>query len=84
METLRTESHTLIFYESTHRILECLDDIGELFGQTCEIVLAKELTKTFERFITGTLLEVKKLAFSRAGACERRICFTDSATPNYT
>ncbi|HHF7366209.1 TPA: 16S rRNA (cytidine(1402)-2'-O)-methyltransferase [Legionella bozemanae] len=59
LETLRTESHTLIFYESTHRILECLDDIGELFGQTCEIVLAKELTKTFERFITGTLLEVK-------------------------
>ncbi|MGM9454337.1 16S rRNA (cytidine(1402)-2'-O)-methyltransferase [Legionella bozemanae] len=59
LETLRTEFHTLIFYESTHRILECLDDIGELFGQTCEIVLAKELTKTFERFITGTLLEVK-------------------------
>ncbi|HHF7375379.1 16S rRNA (cytidine(1402)-2'-O)-methyltransferase [Legionella bozemanae] len=59
LETLRTEPHTLIFYESTHRILECIDDIGELFGQTCEIVLAKELTKTFERFITGTLLEVK-------------------------
>ncbi|MCE0722065.1 MULTISPECIES: 16S rRNA (cytidine(1402)-2'-O)-methyltransferase [Legionella] len=59
LDTLRTEPHTLIFYESTHRILECLDDIGELYGQTCEIVLAKELTKTFERFITGTLLEVK-------------------------
>lgn len=59
LEALRTESHTLIFYESTHRILECLDDIGEVYGQTCEIVLAKELTKAFERFITGTLLEVK-------------------------
>ncbi|KTD42807.1 16S rRNA (cytidine(1402)-2'-O)-methyltransferase [Legionella parisiensis] len=59
LDTLRTEPYTLIFYESTHRILECLDDISELFGQTCEIVLAKELTKTFERFITGTLLEIK-------------------------
>ncbi|HHS8281986.1 TPA: 16S rRNA (cytidine(1402)-2'-O)-methyltransferase, partial [Legionella anisa] len=59
LEALRAEPHTLIFYESTHRILECLDDIGEIYGQTCEIVLAKELTKTFERFITGTLLEVK-------------------------
>ncbi|KTD72413.1 16S rRNA (cytidine(1402)-2'-O)-methyltransferase [Legionella tucsonensis] len=59
LEAVRTESHTLIFYESTHRILECLDDISEVYGQTCEIVLAKELTKTFERFITGTLLEVK-------------------------
>lgn len=59
LESLREEPHTLVFYESTHRILECLDDLGEVYGQECEIVLAKELTKTFERFITGTLLEVK-------------------------
>ncbi len=64
LESLRTEPHTLIFYESTHRILECLDDLGDLYGQTCEIVLAKELTKTFERFISGSLLEVKNWLLS--------------------
>ena len=58
-ESLRKETCTLVFYESTHRILECLDDLAEVYGQECEVVLAKELTKTFERFINGTLLEVK-------------------------
>jgi len=59
LESLRAEPHTLVFYESTHRILDCLDCLAETYGQNCEIVLAKELTKTFERFISGTLLEVK-------------------------
>lgn len=59
LESLRTTLSTLIFYESTHRILECLDDLAQVYGQDLEIVLAKELTKTFERFVTGTLVEVK-------------------------
>lgn len=59
LESLRTEPHTLVFYESTHRILECLDDIEDLYGQNCELVLAKELTKTFERFVSGTVQTVK-------------------------
>jgi 16S rRNA (cytidine1402-2'-O)-methyltransferase len=57
--SLHSEHHTLIFYESTHRIVECLNDIAEVFEQGCELVLAKELTKTFEHFATGTVLEVK-------------------------
>jgi 16S rRNA (cytidine1402-2'-O)-methyltransferase len=59
LESLHSEPHTLIFYESTHRIVECLNDIAEVYGQECELVLAKELTKTFEHFVTGTFLEVK-------------------------
>jgi len=58
LESLQHNPHTLVFYESTHRILECLADIGAVYGQDCEIVLAKELTKTFERFIAGTVVEV--------------------------
>ena len=56
---LKQIEHTLVFYESTHRILECIDDIAEVFGEHCEIVLAKELTKTFERFISGNSRVVK-------------------------
>ncbi|KTD11836.1 methyltransferase [Legionella gratiana] len=59
LESLRTEPHTLIFYESTHRIVDCLNDIAEIYGEECDIVLAKELTKTFERFLIGTLIKVK-------------------------
>lgn len=58
--TLKEGSHTLVFYESTHRILECLDDVGDTYGLDCQLVLGKELTKTFERFVSGTITEVKE------------------------
>jgi 16S rRNA (cytidine1402-2'-O)-methyltransferase len=47
-------AQTLVFYESTHRIVAALDDIALCYGVECHVVLAKELTKTFERFIAGT------------------------------
>lgn len=59
LASLQAEAHTLIFYESTHRILECLNDVATVYGAECEIVLAKELTKTFERFITGSVVDVR-------------------------
>lgn len=67
LASLQNQPHTLVFYESTHRIVECLDDVADVFGQDCFIVLAKELTKTFERFISGTVSEVKNWLLSDAG-----------------
>tara|TARA_Y100000588_G_scaffold382144_1_gene469069 strand:- start:281 stop:1126 length:846 start_codon:yes stop_codon:yes gene_type:complete len=60
LESLKPLMHTLIFYESTHRIVESLSDIAEVFGPDCQLVLAKELTKTFERFVSGRCIEVKE------------------------
>lgn len=54
LESLKNSSHTIVFYESTHRIMDCLDDLIAVFGQNHELVLAKELTKSFEHFIYGT------------------------------
>ncbi len=45
---LAGESRTLIFYESSHRIAESLAAMREVFGDTREAVLARELTKLFE------------------------------------
>ncbi|MFB9217638.1 16S rRNA (cytidine(1402)-2'-O)-methyltransferase [Vibrio sinaloensis] len=39
---------TCIFYESPHRILDSLDDMLDILGPEREVVLARELTKTFE------------------------------------
>ena len=64
LESLRKIEHTLIFYESTHRILDSIDDMAFIFGEECQLVLAKELTKTFERFITGSCIDVKKWLLS--------------------
>lgn len=48
LEALREEPRTLIFYEAPHRLLECLQDMAEVFGEERQAVLARELTKTFE------------------------------------
>ncbi|KTD66369.1 16S rRNA (cytidine(1402)-2'-O)-methyltransferase [Legionella spiritensis] len=50
---------TIIFYESTHRILDCMDDIDSVYGPDFQLVLAKELTKAFENFISGTAQQIK-------------------------
>ncbi|MCW8332705.1 16S rRNA (cytidine(1402)-2'-O)-methyltransferase [Vibrio sp. SCSIO 43135] len=39
---------TCIFYESPHRITDSLKDMLEILGPDREVVLARELTKTFE------------------------------------
>ena len=39
---------TCIFYESPHRILDSLQDMLDVLGPEREVVLARELTKTFE------------------------------------
>ncbi len=47
MEIAKAE-RTCIFYESPHRITESLADMLEVLGPEREVVLARELTKTYE------------------------------------
>lgn len=48
LEQLEKEVRTLIFYESTHRILDTLADMQKIFGVERYVVMARELTKTWE------------------------------------
>ena len=50
--TLVNETRTMIFYESTHRLLDTLHDMQTVFGADKQIVLAKELTKTWETIVS--------------------------------
>ncbi|MFQ0992543.1 16S rRNA (cytidine(1402)-2'-O)-methyltransferase [Gilliamella apicola] len=52
LASLITEPCTMIFYESTHRLLETLKDMQTIFGADKQIVLAKELTKTWETIVS--------------------------------
>ncbi len=52
---LRDEPRTLIFYESPHRILDCIDDMAQAFGAERLAVIARELTKLFETIHEDTL-----------------------------
>ena len=47
-ETLQIQSCPMIFYEAPHRIIKTLNDMADFFGSQHEIVVARELTKTFE------------------------------------
>lgn len=58
LEQLSRETATLVFYESPHRILDAVADIAAVLGESRELVLGRELTKTFETFYSGTVAEV--------------------------
>jgi len=58
LDELRKEVATLVFYESPHRILDTVADIAEAMGAHREIVLGREITKTFETFYSGEAAQV--------------------------
>jgi len=51
LEALRAEKVPLVFYESPHRIAECLADIASVLEAEREIVVARELTKLHEQVV---------------------------------
>lgn len=59
LEALKNESRTVIFYEAPHRIMSLVDDMTAIFGADRYIVLARELTKTFETIHGDTLKNLK-------------------------
>jgi 16S rRNA (cytidine1402-2'-O)-methyltransferase len=58
LRKLAREPSTLIFYEAPHRVHECLESLQRVFGDHREVVLAREITKTFETIKRGTLAEL--------------------------
>lgn len=58
---LKDEGMTLIFYESSHRILDSLADMAAVFGEDRPAVIARELTKLHETILSqslGSLVEL--------------------------
>ena len=60
LEELVGESCTLVFYESPHRLLQTIANMAQVFGQERQVVLAKELTKTFETIYATTLSQLQE------------------------
>lgn len=55
LEVLRDEPRTLVFFESPHRVVDCLDDMVGVFGADRQAVIARELSKLYETIEDGTL-----------------------------
>ncbi|MEN3261665.1 16S rRNA (cytidine(1402)-2'-O)-methyltransferase [Sodalis endosymbiont of Spalangia cameroni] len=70
LQGLAQEPRTLIFYESTHRLLESLEDMATAWGPLRYVVLARELTKTWESLHGAPVGEL--LAWVREDDMRRR------------
>ena len=57
--------HTLVVFESPHRLVKCLQDMRELLGNR-HVVVARELTKKFEEIIRGDIDTVLKKLENRS------------------
>lgn len=64
LEALNSLPATLVFYEAPHRILETLQDIAATLGPR-RVVLARELTKIHEEFLSGTPEELHAVLAQR-------------------
>lgn len=58
LEQMKGYPATLVFYEAPHRILETLEDIGEVLGPR-RVTVARELTKIHEEFLSGEVSQLR-------------------------
>ena len=57
LKELSTETKTMVFYESPHRILKTLYDLSNYFDVESQISVSRELTKLYEETFRGTIKE---------------------------
>ncbi len=57
LELLKPQPYALVFYESPHRIVESIASLAEVFGDTRELTICRELTKKFETIVRLPLQE---------------------------
>lgn len=60
IEELKYRQETLIFYEAIHRIYQTLSDLYDILGDR-NFVIAREISKTYEELIRGTLSEFEEV-----------------------
>lgn len=56
-KTISALGTTVVIYESTHRIIKCLKEIKEYFGDDTMICVSREISKKFEEHHTATIEE---------------------------
>lgn len=58
LKELATETRTMIFYESPHKVVKTLNQFLEYFGPDRPVSISRELSKLYEETVRGTLAEV--------------------------
>ena len=58
LETLRFEERTMVFFEAPHRITDSLRDAASILGSDRGAAVCREMTKTYEETVRGSLQEL--------------------------
>lgn len=59
--------YTVVFYESSHRILKAIENMKAVFPEDRELCICRELTKKFETIYRGTMKEIGEIDMSEKG-----------------
>ncbi len=74
-ESLRFEERTMVVFEAPHRLLESLSDAASILGGDRHGAICREMTKTYEETIRGTLDELVSWADSHEALGEITLVF---------
>ena len=65
LDKLLHEERTMIFFEAPHRLLESLHDLEKVFGSDRRGAICREMTKTYEEIVRGSLSELVSWSSSK-------------------
>lgn len=60
LQQLKVETRTQVFYASVHRVVDDVNAIAAIYGDTRTMVLLRELTKRHETVISGSVASVQR------------------------
>ncbi|MEV6059348.1 16S rRNA (cytidine(1402)-2'-O)-methyltransferase [Nocardia asteroides] len=66
LRTLAAEQRACVFFEAPHRLADCLADAVTVLGPDRRGAVCRELTKTYEEVVRGTLAELAAWAVESA------------------
>lgn len=58
LERIAKEERTIILYESPHRLIKTLTQLGEFMGEDRKCAVSREISKIFEETVRGTISEI--------------------------
>lgn len=64
-EKLRFEERTMVLFEAPHRLAESLADALAVFGSDRSAAICREMTKTYEEVVRGSLEELSQWSMSK-------------------
>lgn len=64
-EKLRFEERTMVLFEAPHRLAESLADALSVFGAERSAAICREMTKTYEEVVRGSLRELSQWSMSK-------------------